>query len=139
MISKLYTAAEEDGQVPNFTRLLKKLRRTLCPGSSHSRFSFLVRLLHNKSRYRISNTEFNAILKLLSSAFPDSKLPSTYDDANKYLCELGLGYEEIHVCHNNCVLFRKTYANLDACPKCKQSKWEDKCNTPVLIKVLIAG
>ena len=77
MLSELYAAAEEDGQLPNFTRVLKDLKRTLCPGSSHSRFSFLVRQLRIKSRYRISNTTFNAILKLLSSAFHDSKLPST--------------------------------------------------------------
>ena len=51
MLSKLYAAVEEDGQLPNFTRVLKDLKWTLCPGSSHSRFSFLVRLLHNKSRY----------------------------------------------------------------------------------------
>ena len=57
-------------------------------------------------------------------------------DANKYLRELGLGYDEIHVCENNCVLFRKTYANMDACPKCKQSKWEDKDGKRVPRKVL---
>ena len=73
---------------------------------------------------------------MLSSAFPDSNLPSTYDDANKYLRELGLGYDEIHVCENNCVLFRKTYANMDACPKCKQSRWEDKDGKRVPRKVL---
>ena len=57
-------------------------------------------------------------------------------DANKYLRELGLGYDEIHVCENNCVLFRKTYANMDACPKCKQSRWEDKDGKRVPRKVL---
>ena len=29
----------------------------------------------------------------------------------------------IHVCKNNCVLFRKDYAKL--CPKCKSSRWKD--------------
>jgi len=95
-----------------------------------------VRLLRIKSRYRISNTAFNEILKLLSSAFSDSKLPSTNDDANKYLRELDLGYDKIHVCQNNCVLFRKTYANMDACPKCKQSRWEDEDGKCVPRKVL---
>ena len=41
-----------------------------------------------------------------------------YDEAKKYLGELGLAYESIHVCKNNCVLFRKStlfdkdYSNL---------------------------
>ena len=116
--------------------MLKDLKRTLCPGSSHSRSTFLLRLLRIKSRYRINNTTFNAILKMLSSAFPDSNLPSTYDDANKYLRELGLGYDEIHVCENNYVLLRKTYANMDACPKCNKSRWEDKDGKRVPRKVL---
>ena len=30
-----------------------------------------------------------------------------------------------HVCKNNCVLFRKDYANLSECPKCKSSIWKD--------------
>jgi predicted transcriptional regulator YdeE len=55
MISELYTAAEEDGQQPKFMRVLQYLKWTLCPGSRHSRFSFVVRLLRIKSRYRISN------------------------------------------------------------------------------------
>ena len=108
----------------------------ICPESSHSRFSFVVRQLCIKSCYRIINTAFNAILKLLFSAFPQSKLPSTYDEANKYLRELGLGYDNIHVRRNNCVLFRKSYANLDVCPKCKQSRWEDKDGKRVPRKVL---
>jgi hypothetical protein len=34
------------------------------------------------------------------------------------------------------VLFRKSYANLDVCPKCKQSRWEDKDGKRVPRKVL---
>ena len=90
MIAELYRATEEDGQVPNFTRVLRDLKRTLCLGSSHSRFSYVVRLLRINSRYEISNTAFNALLKLMSPAFPQAELPSTYKEANKYLHELCL-------------------------------------------------
>lgn len=109
-IAELYTAAEEDGQPPKFTRVLDDLKRSLWPGSKHTRFSFLMRLLRIKTRYQISNTTFNTLLKLLSSAFPQSQLPESYDEAKKYLHELGLRYDTIHVCKNNCVLFRKRYA-----------------------------
>ena len=54
MLSELYAALEEDGQLPNFTRVLKDLKRTLCPGSSHSRFSFHVRLLCCRISYLTS-------------------------------------------------------------------------------------
>ena len=72
-----------------------------------------------KSFYRITNTAFFAILKILAEAFPDfNTLPKSYNEAKKLLKDLGLGYESIHVCYNNCVLFRKNYANHDNCPIC---------------------
>ena len=125
LIGDLYRAAEVDGKEPNFFKVLEDAKRSLIPGSKHSRFSFMVRLLHIKSFYRISNTAFDALLNLLLAAIPECDLPKSYDDAKKYLRELGLGYNSIHVCKNNCVLFRKDYAELDACPKCKESRWED--------------
>ena len=125
LIGDLYRAAEVDGKEPNFFKVLEDAKRSLIPGSKHSRFSFMVRLLHIKSFYRISNTAFDALLNLLLTAIPECDLPKSYDDAKKYLRELGLGYNSIHVCNNNCVLFRKDYAELDACPKYKESRWKD--------------
>ncbi|XP_022685348.1 uncharacterized protein LOC111258412 [Setaria italica] len=125
ILAYLYTVAEEDGQQPMFVKVLEDAKHALCPGSIQSRFSFLVRMLHIKSVYRISNTTFSAILKLLSRSFPNCDLPDSYDKAQKYLKELGLGYELIHVCDNNCVLFWKDLANLENCPKCKESRWVD--------------
>jgi hypothetical protein len=73
----------------------------------------------------------------MSLSFPRFELPSTYDEARKYLRELGLGYDMIHVFCDNCVLFRKDYAKLDVYPKCKESRWEDKdCCKHVPRKVL---
>jgi hypothetical protein len=74
-----------------------------------SRFTFVIKMLHVKSYHRITNSTFSAILKILSQAFPQfNTIPKSYDEAKKMLRELGLGYESIHVCPNNCVLFRKT-------------------------------
>jgi len=76
----------------------------------------VVRLLHIKSLYRISNSTFSAHMKLLAEASPEcNTFPKSYDEAKSILKELGLGYESIHVCYNNCVLFRKKYANYDNC------------------------
>jgi len=50
--------------------------------------------------------------------------------------ELELGYVSIHVCPNNCVLFRKTYAELDNCPVCEASRWKDHESKKVPAKVL---
>jgi hypothetical protein len=70
-------------------------------------------------------------MKLLSSGFPQCQFPDSYDEAKKYIRELGLRYESIHVCKNNCVLFRKSevfeknYEKLEVCPICGESRWKD--------------
>jgi len=125
MIADLYTVVQQDGEQPMFVNVLEDAKHALCPGSVQSRFSFLVRLLHIKSYYRVSNTTFSAFLKLLLGSFPNCCLPDSYDKAKKYLKELGLGYELIDVCDNNCVLFRKGLEKHDICPKCKESRWVD--------------
>ena len=84
-----------------------------------------MKLLHIKSFYRISNVAFNAILKSLSSAFPAYSIPTSYNEAKKLFRALGLGYVSIHVCPNNCVLFRKGLENEDKCPICDASRWKD--------------
>jgi hypothetical protein len=46
---------------------------------------------------------------------------------------LGLAFENIHVCKNNCVLFQDSkttkYAKLNACPVSKKSRWKDEIGT----------
>jgi hypothetical protein len=125
LVADLFIAAEWDGREPKFESVKANLKRSVSLGSSHSRFSFLVRLLYIKSHYRISNRAFDALLVLLSSAFSRSQLPKSYDEARKYIRELGLGYEMIHVCKNNYVLFRGDCDKMEVCPKCGVSRWED--------------
>ncbi|XP_066316152.1 uncharacterized protein [Miscanthus floridulus] len=66
MIGDLYAVTEADGEQPRFARVLEDAKKPLSPGSSHSKFSFLVRMLYIKSHYRIDNTAFSTMLKLLS-------------------------------------------------------------------------
>ena len=78
--------------------LMKEAKRQLYLGcAKFLKFSFVVKLLHMKSFYRITNTALFAILKLLAEAFPDfNTLPKLYNEAKKILKELGCGYELIH-------------------------------------------
>ena len=105
----------------------KEAKRHLYNGcTKFSRFSFVVKLLHLKPSHRITNSAFTDILKILAEAFPEpNTLPKSYEEAKNLLKELGLGYVSIHVCFNNCILFRKQYANHDNCPVCGLSRWKD--------------
>ena len=134
---------DEDGNPSDnhesvFKKLMEEAKQELYPGCSQfTKFSFLVKMLHVKSYYRITNSAFSAQLEILSRAFPDpNTLPKSYEQAKKMLHSVGLGYESIHVSPNNCVLFRKQYAGYDNCPVCDASRWKDPVNKKVPEKVL---
>jgi hypothetical protein len=63
---------------------------------------------------------------LLSLAFPKYPIHASYDEAKKVIRALGLGYDSIHVCSTNCVLFKKELAKMDKCPLCGASRWKDE-------------
>ena len=102
----------EGGGDRAFARLVEESKHQLYPGNKHvGRFSFVLKLLHHKSYYRISNRAFDAMLTLLADSYPDGNtLPRSYREAKDFLKELGLSYDSIHVCPNNCILFRKEHA-----------------------------
>jgi hypothetical protein len=121
-----------------FTDVMKEAKRQLYPGcTKFSKFSLVIKLLHLKSFYRISNTAFTTFLKILAEAFPVcNAIPKSYNDAKNLLKVLGLGYDSIHVCPNNCVLFRKQYAKLHNCSVCGMSRWKNPERKKVPQKVL---
>ena len=126
LLRDLYMSEDlEDGQKSMFAEVIEEAKRAAVEGGKFSRFTFTVKLLHVKSFYRISNAAFNAILRILNLQFPNSAVPRSYDDALGIISKLGLGYVSIHVCPNNCVLFRKNNAKLDNCPECNASRWID--------------
>ena len=72
--------------------VMREAKRQLYSGcTKFPRFSFVVKLLHMKSLYRISNSVFSAVMKLLAEAFPEwNTLPKSYNEAKSLLKELGL-------------------------------------------------
>ena len=119
------TSEEWAKRVPKYERVLDELKQSVSSRSTFSRFSFLAGLLYIKSHYRVSNNYFDALLVLLSDAFSSSNVPKSCEEAHKYIRELGQGYESIHVCEYNYVLFWGDHEELQACAKCKESRWED--------------
>ena len=88
-------------------------------------FSAIVVLYHLKAFYGWANKSFTMLLQVLQDLLPsDAKLPKDCYEAKKIIKDLGLGYEKIHTCPNECMLFWKENANLDACPHCEESRWK---------------
>ena len=68
---------------------------------------------------------FDALLKLFKEALPEGEtLPNSFYEARKMIRDLGLYYEKIGACINDCMLFRKEYANEDHCTVCGVSQWK---------------
>jgi hypothetical protein len=116
LLKDLYDSEDRvDESKSMFAEVLEDAKHAAHDGGKFSRFSFIVKLLHIKSYYRISNAAFNAILHLLNLQYPNSSVPKHYDEALSIIQKLGLGYVSIHVCPNNCVLFRKDFAKHKNC------------------------
>ncbi|KAM2927894.1 hypothetical protein COP2_035201 [Malus domestica] len=54
----------------------------------------------------------------------DNCLPKDHRDVQKVLKSLGLGYEKIHACKNNCILYYEEYKTLDKCSVCNESRFK---------------
>ena len=59
------------------------------------------------------------------------------DIAKNILANVGMEYTIIHECQNDFILFIGEYANLDVCPKCQASQFQqDLFGTAIPSKVL---
>ncbi|WMV42845.1 hypothetical protein MTR67_036230 [Solanum verrucosum] len=122
---------EPNPEAKRFYSLLKDFDQPLYEGSKVSKLSTLVKLLHIKSIGHWSNNSFNMLLKMLKKdLLPDeSNLPDSYYEARKLIKSLGISYDRIDACRNDCMLYWKNDKFVDSCKICGASRWkEDKHN-----------
>ncbi|KAJ9556448.1 LOW QUALITY PROTEIN: hypothetical protein OSB04_011062 [Centaurea solstitialis] len=119
-----YGGVVDDG----FNELLDEVNAELYPGCTwFSSLDFLAKLMNIKVNNKWTDSSFDRLLELLQSAFQkENRLPSSYYEGKKKLRKIGLGYESIHVCKNDCFLFWKEHEALQSCPVCNESRWVDK-------------
>nr|GEW04599.1 hypothetical protein [Tanacetum cinerariifolium] len=102
----------------------------LYPGCDYvARLDFMVKFTYFKVKGKLTDSIFNEMLEFFQNVFPIAKgykLPPSYCVIKKIFKTIGLGYESIHACVNDCFLFRGD-ANKDVhfCPVCNTSRWKD--------------
>lgn len=98
----------------------------LYPGcTSHTKLRALVKLYNLKAKHGISDTCFSEVLLLLAAMLPEgNNIPSSFNEAKKTLCALGMDYEKIHVCPNDCLLYRGEWEDETICHICGASRWK---------------
>ncbi|KAL5581119.1 hypothetical protein UlMin_013561 [Ulmus minor] len=67
---------------------------------------------------------FDELLKLLKLAFPKIDLVESHYEAKRLMTKMGLGYQSIHVCKNDCALFWNENSMSETCPVCSESRWK---------------
>ena len=84
-----------------------------------------MKLYNIKELYGWSNSGFLVLLEVLNEILPnDNSLPKSMYEARKIMKLLGLDYEKIHACQNDCILYRNEFENLSECPRCGASRWQ---------------
>ncbi|XP_050115699.1 uncharacterized protein LOC126593651 [Malus sylvestris] len=125
----------------NYEKLLKNAKQELYPGCENfSVLTSIVELMHGKIKFRLSNKCFDYFLGVIKRMLPkENCLPEDHKSAQKVLKGLGLGYEKIHACVNNCILFYKENKALDKCPVCNEPRFKmtsQNRNTKIPQKVM---
>ncbi|KAI5337323.1 hypothetical protein L3X38_016594 [Prunus dulcis] len=83
----------------------------------YTKLSALVKLYNLKAKHGMSDVCFTELLILQGDLLPEGNtIPTSMYEAKKTLCALGLSYEKMHACPNDCILYRKEYEDSTNCP-----------------------
>ena len=117
---EMVNAVEEDlHDCPEmFEKLKSDSEEPLYKGcTKFTKLSVTLKLYKLKAGNGWSDKSFTELLELLNEILPkDNVLPKRTYEAKKILCSIGMTYERIYACPNDCILFRNEYASLNMCP-----------------------
>jgi len=100
--------------------------------ANFTRLSRVLALVNLKARFGWSDKSFNELLLLLKNMLlVDNTLPKNHYEAKKILCHVGMEYQKIHACPNDCILYRNEFAQMRNCLTCGVSRYKvnyDECS-----------
>lgn len=116
----------------------KTCKEPLYVGANVSKLRTMLSILNLQATFGWSNASVSALFELLHKILPEgNNMPQSRDEARKTLATVGLDYNIIHACPNDCVLYRGDIARLEHCPKCKAPRYrKDVQGNEVPSKVL---
>nr|XP_043608898.1 uncharacterized protein LOC122580743 [Erigeron canadensis] len=128
-----------------FYEVLEDAKKELYPGcKKFSVLSFIIRLYHGKCVGKCSDKGFSLMLDTVREAFPDASIPKSLYEVRKIIRELGLSYDKIDACPNDCMLYWKENINKTKCDTCHTSRYKtsedskDESTTPSSEKKIAA-
>lgn len=130
---------DDDGHLDEPDTLLHKLQDSELPlytnCEKYTKLSAVVKLYNLKGSNGWSEKSFTDLLALLSDMLPDGNvLPTRTYEAKKMIKGLGLKYEKIHACINDCILYRgDKYKGETHCPVCGEWRYKNKEGIPAKV------
>ncbi|XP_062099684.1 uncharacterized protein LOC133805518 [Humulus lupulus] len=113
-----------------FQTMLEDVEKPIYPGcNKFTKLSTLLRLYNIKAKHGLSDKSFTDILSFLGELLPENnEMPLSFYEAKKTLRFLGMQYEKINACPNDCILYRKRLVDENACLTCGELRWQKKKN-----------
>ena len=99
---------EMEATAKAFYEMMESAQKPLHERTTVSQLDAIGRVMGYKSQFSLSREAYDGLLALIGSLLPESHiLPKSLYESQKLLRALKMPYEQIHVCPNSCVLFRK--------------------------------
>ena len=118
----VYDGPNEDAK--KFYSLVEEANQELYSGCiGFSKLSFTLRLYLLKCLHGWSNESFTSLLELLKEAIPELNIPQSYNKTKSMVKNLGLDYDKIDACPNDCMLFRNDHKEDEFCHTCGASRY----------------
>jgi hypothetical protein len=119
-----------NGEFLKYKKMIKNSKKPLYHGcaTQYTRLFAMVKLFQLKVSNIWSDYSFKELLTLLKDMLPQGNaVPKTVNEAKQIICPLGLEVEKIHVCKNDCILYRgPEYEDLEKCPICGLDRFNSR-------------
>jgi len=119
-----------------YDTLQNDLKKPLYPGCKKSLtlLSAMLCLDNVKARYGWNDKRFTSLLQVVQDMLlEENTLPKGYYQAKKILCMMGMKYQKIHACPNDCILYRHEFEEMQTCPRCGVTRYkvkdDDECSS----------
>jgi hypothetical protein len=116
-------------EVQKFFDMLRASEEPLHEYMIVSVLAFVIRITSIKSKFVFSNKYYKELLSLISDVLPSNhKMAKEMHQSKKLLSALGIEYEKIDVCKDNCMIFYKEHKDEMKFLKCGKSRFIEVIN-----------
>jgi len=101
-------------------------RTPIFQGARLSRLAAILGLLNIQAKHKASNIMLSDIFHYCHSLLlhEENVLPRSWKEAKKILSSIGMEYQIVHACVNDCMLFHGNNAHLTECSTCEEARYD---------------